>query len=184
MQFTRDAIAKGVKVRDYYLWNAVNHKHTELALLLLSAGVNPNAAPHGSSALTRAIEHGVDEIALAIIKAGADTNLLAGTFPLLIAVQKRNSKVAAALLDAGAKINATGDVTFEEDDELELSGKSASDAVKSLMNRADQRQAVEAGSPLIVATHLGDETMVKLLIERGADVSIADKQGVTALAWA
>jgi ankyrin repeat protein len=184
MQFTRDAIAKGVKVRDYYLWNAVNHKHAELALLLLSAGVNPNAAPHGSSALTRAIEHGVDEIALAIIKAGADTNLLAGNYPLLIAVQKGNTKVAAALLDAGAKINATGDVTFEEDDELEFSGKTFAEDIKTLMNRAAQRQAVEAGSPLIVATHRGDEAMVKLLIERGADVSIADKQGVTALAWA
>src|SRR5579862_4763558 len=114
MQLIRDAIAKGVKVRDYYLWNAVNHKHTELSLLLLSAGVNPNVAPHGSSVLVRAIEHSADEIALAILKAGADVNLSADNLPLLVAAEKGNTKVAAALLDAGANINATGNTTYEE----------------------------------------------------------------------
>ena len=185
MQFIRDAIAKGVKVRDYYLWNAVNSKHAELVLLLVSAGVNPNVAPHGSSALVRAIEHGEDEIALELVKAGADANLLGGNLPLLVAAEKGNTRIAAALLDAGANIDAAGDTTIGEDDELEVPTKSAAaDIVKKLIKRVDQRGVVEAGTPLIVATRSGDEAMVKLLVERGADTSITDKQGVTALAWA
>jgi ankyrin repeat protein len=168
MQFVRDAIGRGIKVRDYWLWNAINCRHDELALLLISAGVNPDAAPHGSSALVRAIEHDRDDVALALIKAGANPNLKAELAPLLVAVQKGSPAVVSALLDAGADINAPDDVAVGT-------------ARKGL---SAKMEIAEASTALIVATRLRKQPLVELLLTRGADVNFSDKHGVTALGWA
>ncbi len=168
MQFVRNAIAQGVKVRDYWLWNAVSARHDELAFLLISAGVNPDAAPHGSSALVRAIEHGRNDVALALIKAGADLNLKAKTAPLLAAVQKDSFAVVSALLEAGADINLTDTVVIG----TTRKGLSA------------KMEIAEASTVLIVAVRLKKQHLVELLLKHGADLGLGDKHGVTALAWA
>lgn len=168
MQFIRDAIGRGIKVRDYWLWDAINNQHDELAFLLISAGVNPDAAPHRSSALVRAIEHEREDLALALIKAGANPNLKAELAPLLVAVQKDSPVVVSALLGAGANINTTDDVVVGT-------------ARKGLSTKLE---IAEASTALIVATRLGKQPMVELLLARGADMNIGDRQGVTALAWA
>ena len=185
MQFVRDAIADGVKVRDYWLWNAVNHCHDELALLLISVGVNPDAAPHGSSALVRSIEHGRDDVALALIRAGANVTLRARQSPLLVAAQKGRGNVIAALLKAGADVDAVGDITIGDFGEPEV--KEDTDAKGRIIGRTTHvpnPPVAEAATALIVAARLGNEALVNLLLTLGADLNRADKHGLTALAWA
>ena len=185
MQFVRDAIARGVRVRDYWLWNAVNCHHEELALLLISAGVNPDAAPHGSSALVRAIEHGLEAVALALIKAGADVNLEAESAPLLVAAQKERLEVIPALLAAGADINATGDITLKEIGEPEEIIKTdAQGRATSLTLRFEDPTVAEASTALIIAVRRGNPALVELLLKHGADVNRGDKHGLSALGWA
>ncbi len=173
MRLIRDSIARGVKVRDYWLWNAAKYHDQELALLLISAGVNPNAAPHGGSALTAAIELGLEEMAFALIKAGADVNLKAKNPPLLVAAANGRVSVIPALLDAGADINVVDDIQIDEPEDP----PKPKDPYRFL-------PTAEGATALIVATRMGHETTVKLLVERGADMNIGDKHGITALAWA
>jgi len=103
--FLKQAVAAGAKVNDYCLWKACQLKCAEVALYLISIGVNVNVMPHRVSALQEAIERGLDDVALALIAAGADPNL-AGEFrtsPLKLARRKLKRRVVRALLDAGAK---------------------------------------------------------------------------------
>lgn len=185
IQFVREAIARGVKVRDYWLWNAVNTRHTELALLLISSGVNPNAAPHGSSVLVRSIEHGSDEITLALIKAGADVKTPTEAAPLLMAAKMGRITVVPALLDAGADINVAGDVVIGEFGEPEIEEENdAKGAVISRTTHFADPPVAEGSTALIIATRLGNHDLVKLLLERGADLNQGDKHGLPALGWA
>ncbi len=173
MSLIRDSIARAVKVRDYWLWNAAKYYDQELALLLISAGVNPNAAPHGGTALAAAIELGLEEMALALIKAGADVNLKAKNPPLLVAAANGRVSIIPALLDAGADINVVDDIQIDEPEDP----PKPKDPYRFL-------PTAEGVTALIVATRMGNEAAVKLLVERGADVNIGDKHGITALAWA
>jgi serine/threonine-protein phosphatase 6 regulatory ankyrin repeat subunit B len=165
MQFIREAVSRGIKVHGYSLWDAVNRDFNELALLLLSAGVNPDTGPHGTTVLTRAVEHGNDEMIFALLKAGARANPPSGPASLLAAAKHGRISVVPALLDAGADINVTGDIQIYEYGE-------------------NPNPMAEAGTALIIATRLGNAPLVKLLAERGADLNLGDKQGLTALSWA
>jgi ankyrin repeat protein len=188
MQFVRDAIADGVKVRDYWLWSAARHGFAELAAVLIASGTNVNAAPHGSSALESAIEGGHLEIVTALAKAGADLKP-AGEFAspaLLVAAAKDRNDIVSVLFDAGAEINAVGDATLGEfsleDPEVEES-KDAKGNVTSLTSRFVMPPVAEASSAVVVAVRRGNAGLVRLLAERGVDLSLGDKHGVTALTW-
>jgi len=165
MQFVREAVGRGIKVHGYCLWDAVNRDFNELALLLLSAGVNPDTAPHGTTVLTRAVEHGNEEMIFTLLKAGAKANPPGGPAALLAAARHGRLSVIPALLAAGADINVTGDIQIYEYYE-------------------NPNPIAEASTALIIATRLGNVPLAKLLVEHGADVNVADKPGLTALEWA
>lgn len=102
--FLKQAVAAGAKANDYCLWQACKSECAEVALYLISIGVNVNVMPHRCSALQTAIEHDLDEVALALIATGADPNLT-GVFlpsPLKLALTKEKHTIIRALLDAGA----------------------------------------------------------------------------------
>lgn len=103
--FLRQTVAAGAKVNDYCLWEACKLSCTQVALYLISIGVNVNVMPHGTSALQKAIESGLDEVALALIAAGADPNLTEkfASPPLKLARAKGRRGIVQALLDAGAR---------------------------------------------------------------------------------
>ena len=163
MQLIREGVSRGIKVHPYSLWDAVNRSFNELALLLLSAGANPDTAPHGTTVLTRAIEHGNGEMVVALLNAGARTNPPSGPVPLLAAAKHGQLSQVTALLDAGADINATGNIQINEDAENHMA---------------------EASTALIIAARLGNVPLVKLLMKHGANVNVRDKQELKALQWA
>ena len=163
MRFIREGVSRGIKVHPYSLWNAINRSFNELAFLLLSTGASPDTAPHGTTVLTRAIEHGNGEMVVALLKAGARTNPPSGPVPLLAAAKHGQPSQVTALLDAGADINATGNIQINEDAENHMA---------------------EASTALIIAVRLGNVPLVKLLMEHGPNVNVSDKQELNALQWA
>lgn len=103
--FLKQSVEAGAKVNDYCLWEACKLSCAQVALYLISIGVNVNVMPHGTSALQKAIDSGLDEVALALIAAGADPNLT-GKFaspPLKLARAKGRPRIVQALIDAGAR---------------------------------------------------------------------------------
>jgi ankyrin repeat protein len=165
MQFIREAVGRGIKVHPYSLWDTTNRDFNELALLLLSAGINPDTGPHGTTVLTRAVEHGNDEMIHALLKAGAKANPPSGPAALLAAAKHGRVSVIPALLDAGADINITGNIQIHEHDE-------------------NPNPVAEDSTALIIAIRLGNVPLVKLLLVRGADVTVVDKLGLDARKWA
>jgi len=107
-RFLKQAVAAGAKVNDYCLWKACQLGCTELALYLISIGLDVNVRPHLHTALQEAIERDLDEVALALIAAKADPNL-AGKFgdtPLKMALATEKHEVIRALVAAGARESA------------------------------------------------------------------------------
>jgi ankyrin repeat protein len=103
-RFLKQAVAAGAKVNDYCLWKACQLGCAEVALYLISIGVNVNVMPHRRSALQTAIEADLDEVSLALIAAKCDPNLTGefGDSPLKLALTKEKHTIIRALLEAGA----------------------------------------------------------------------------------
>ena len=102
--FLRQAVAAGAKVSDYCLWKACQLGCAQVALYLISIGIDINVRPHGSTALQQAIEHDLDEVTFTLIAAGADPNIAGGFIaaPLKLAIGKEKHTIIRALIDAGA----------------------------------------------------------------------------------
>ncbi|KAL2754101.1 hypothetical protein ACRALDRAFT_2060082 [Sodiomyces alcalophilus JCM 7366] len=111
---------------------------------------------------------------------GANANVPTGPYgtPLAIACANGHRDCAELLLDAGANVNGGGDLGSP----LELaSGNGHSDIVEMLLavliknNAYDGHDALGrlfTGTALHRASLKGDETVVRLLLERGADVEL------------
>jgi ankyrin repeat protein len=111
----------------------------------------------GNSLLVVAAQNGNAEIVDMLLAAGADANQPDANFgghALNYALLGQNTEVARRLIEAGADINLTSPV-----------GKTP---------------------PLVLATYFenGDASIVKLLLERGADAKCATQNGETTLTWA
>ena len=185
MKFVRDALEKGVHIQDYCLWEAAKLGAEEMALLLIEHGVDPNVAPHRSTVLEKALGNGLTNVAVALLKAGADANKRQGSAPpLLVSVARGDFKVVHALLDAGADINATGDILIAESDVPAFQEEADGSVAFNISGILSDPKFAQASSALIVAVRRGDHEMVKLLLERGANVDLGDKSGKTPVAWA
>lgn len=186
-EFLKQSVNAGAKVYDYCLWEACKLGCTQVALYLISSGVNVNVMPHGTSALQKAIEGGFEEIALALIAAHADPNLTGhfGSPPLLSAVEKEKISIVKTLLDSGANVNTKGLVQLGKQEGHEDFTKNLDMSnlppLISLLKHAD---IAEDCTPLIVAVRKGHLEIVELLVEHGADVNLADRVGMTPLSWA
>ena len=108
---------------------------------------------NGRSALFLAVERRDEQLAVALLGAGADPNIAdkLGQTPLIMAVRWGALKISQALLDAGANVN-----------------------------HQDSR-GTTALMAAIVQGHKTARTAVQLLIEHGADASLRDISGKTAL---
>jgi ankyrin repeat protein len=186
MQFVRDALKQKAPIRDYCLWEATKLKHEELAFLLIEHGVNPNASPHNSTALSMAITNELTNIAVALLKAGADPNKVEGfsAAPLLLAAARGNYEVVKALLDAGANINVTGDVMAEKSDIPSFKKDGDNSIVMNLSEILSDPKLAQGSTALVIAVRRGDHKITKLLLEHGADSKLGDKRGRIPLAWA
>ena len=143
--------------------------------------------------LTSAIKSGETETALALIRPDLPLDSVPKGFhisPVLAAIVYDNSRVLEALLAAGANASATNDMG---EPLLHVAAAKGSDTLVRVLiaHGADvNARAVHKGhqfdgrTPLMAAVGSNDLTLVKLLLERGADPFAKDSSGFTALAFA
>ncbi|KAK7986948.1 hypothetical protein PG988_001936 [Apiospora saccharicola] len=86
---------------------AVKSKHTALVRALLDAGVNPNYGSAAQSLISSAISSGNTEFVQDLLNAGIDPDL-GNPPPLVVALQHKDLRVAALLLDHNTSINHVG----------------------------------------------------------------------------
>jgi hypothetical protein len=133
------------------LEQAIMRKKTEIALLLLKSGADPNTSDASQrTPLHLAVERNSPETATALLKAGAKPNLRdkGGWTPLHHTAAKNQLETAKAIIDGGA-------------DPMTLSEL--------------------GGTPLHEAAVSGGEAIIRLFLEHKVDPAIKSKQGVTAL---
>ncbi|KAF2677817.1 ankyrin, partial [Lentithecium fluviatile CBS 122367] len=106
-----------------------------------------------------------------------------GTTPLGVASNQGHARVVDVLLDHGADIKATNHMQWTPL-RMAVMGESVA-AMRSLLVRTPppelELKDKEGYSVLQVAVHQGNEEMVKLLLQHGADTNSQTNEGVTAL---
>jgi ankyrin repeat protein len=99
-------IAAGAQGGDYALWEAAKYRQRDTVRMLLAAKANPNAAPHGTSALSMACENKDLVTAQLLLDAGADPNFGGKTDePLFVAIKKNSRQLVTELIRRGANVN-------------------------------------------------------------------------------
>jgi len=148
----RGAVIRNDKTGQASLIEAAQKGFTEIAVVLLSRGVDANAVLHdgGSPALFWAARNGHLQLVELLIKYRANVNARNRDqqSPLHAAASSPDVNVVGLLLAKGADVNA-----FSPKD----------------------------GTPLNIASNAGEETVAKLLLSRGADVNVINDRGETPL---
>jgi ankyrin repeat protein len=163
------------------LWLAANEGHAAAVQALLQTGADANKADtNGYAPLSRSASA---PIATMLIERGASVNA-ANTFgqtALSCAAQEGDADVVEALLKAGADANKADD-----DGNAPLSGAASAPIAKMLIERgADVNATNNLGETALLTAALDDRAdVVEALLQAGADVSKAAKNGCTPLTFA
>jgi ankyrin repeat protein len=119
-----------------------------------------------------------------LIAQGADVNVRgeAKRTPLMYACTNTKEKVAALLLDKGARIN---DTAPDVGTALNCAANRTASLVKLLLRKGADPEIAASGedrwTPLMTAAWFGNEAIVKALLEKGAALERRDAQGRTPL---
>lgn len=141
-------------------WEDNEKGFTEVVRMLIEAGADVNSG----GALESAVKQNRMNVAMMLLKAGA--KVAKGTFLLATAVHNRNTELALVLIPAGGEVN----------ERTSMKGWNA--------GMTEYKAAYANATVLGIATQVGDEEVVKALIEAGADLHVKDEEGATALDWA
>ncbi|WP_211462554.1 ankyrin repeat domain-containing protein [Collimonas silvisoli] len=151
---------------------------------LLAAGVDPNLVAQkqrGETALMMALREDSKKVFNLLLNArGIDLNLRArnGDTALMIASYKGNVAAVKALLDKEAEPNNTGWTA------LHYAAAIGNDEIVQML--LDASAYIDAGSPnqttpIMMAARAGKIYTVKLLLDSGADVTLKNDAGMTAI---
>lgn len=137
--------------------------------------------------LQNAIKAGQLDDVRTIVSAGTDVNMQMsdGVTPLHMAVINNQENIAAVLIQAGAKVNATDTTTLATPLHLAaLYGRE--ELAKMLIQKgANVNASMRFGiTPLLVAAQFGQPQIVQLLLDKKANINVADQEGFTALHFA
>jgi len=174
---------KGIKFKVESFYTALKNDNAEVAELFIKAGIDLNTIPEGEKdpALILAIRKGNVQTVSLMIKAGADLNVANwfGVTPLYAAAELGQAGVMAELIAKGATVKTTGS------DTLVIASRWGHEAaVKVLLNAGMDGKGEYGTKALSQAADYGHLPVVKLLVEKGADVNARDPSGYTPLARA
>ncbi len=183
------------------LWIALDSANVDVALRLIAAGAGPNTRlPTGETVLMTAARHGLGTIVARLLERGADARLAEherGQTALMWAAAGGHADVARRLLEAGGGVRAR---TIGRFTALMFAARAGDLETVQLLLEAGaelEARAIDGSTPLLVASRStdalagidwriipyasGHEETALYLIERGADVTAADRLGRTAL---
>lgn len=168
---------------DFFI--AVKQDNAQAISTLLSRGFDPNTPdPTGLTALFLAIREPSPKVAGVLLSwpgTNVETRNSADESPLMMASLKGQLELAAKLIDKGADVNKTGWAPLHY-----AATRGHADMINLLLeNHAYiDAESPNGTTPLMMAAHYGTPGAVKLLLEAGADPSIKNKLGLTAIDFA
>lgn len=184
---------RGFNFTEAEFFRAVNLEDTVAVRGFFQAGINPNAKNEkGETALTFAIPNKDSKI-VKVLTDRADINLKDGNgnTPLFLAVKNLKEETFDLLLEKGADANSTGRGGGKAENQTALYAAlihGREDFVQKLLEKgADPNIADSEGSlPLseAVVRRDADPRIVKMLIEKGANVNAQESNKTTALIYA
>ncbi|MFF2911301.1 ankyrin repeat domain-containing protein [Paenibacillus sp. NPDC057934] len=157
---------------------ALISQQTEVVKLLVEHGVNLNV--HHNPAFLRAVRYGKEDIVRYIVAQGAKMDKLnhtgSGAYSQAYYGNKKNIPLIHEL---GLDIKLHGGIVLRQavsDHDYKTLRYLLHQGVEVNYNKLDMVYPYEA-TPLTVAARMGSMAMVKFLIEHGADVTLAEKDG-------
>ena len=168
---------------DFFI--AIKQDDARTVQSLLQRGFDPNTRdPKSFSGLFLALREPSPKVAQALIQApGVDVNTITddGETPLMMAVFKGQSDIVVQLLAKGADVNKTGWTPLHY---AATAGNVV--LVKLLLEHYAYIDAESPNktTPLMMAAHYGTTGAVKLLLEEGADPSLNNDLGLSAIDFA
>lgn len=153
------------------------------ALILAGSDINVRNAD-GRTALHMAAGLGGAEVAKLLLRAGAEVNAQDkyGWTPLRVAVRAYQMDTVELLLGREAQVNAK---CKQGQTALDLAVSIGADEIVGILIEAGAKVNVTGGpsehTPLHSAAELGDTTLVKTLLSKGAVVDARDRMGVPVL---
>jgi uncharacterized protein len=169
-------------------WAAIGRDDAWAMSNAIAAGVSPSATlPNGNTALHQAVGEPAPSIAAMLIKQpGMDINArnAAGETPLMLAVLRGQAAMARALVAAKAAVNHPGWTP------LHYAAASTHEGAPAMITLLLEHYAyIDAESPngttpLMMAARYGLPASVAQLLEAGADATVANAQGLSALDFA
>lgn len=206
LESARRLVAAGADVNDADAWGvsattlAAHGGHTELVEFLLDHGADPNAADAGFAALHEAVMRNDLRAARALLDAGANPNRrletwtptrrasrdlhyppsFVGATPFWLAARFARTALMELLADQGADPRFVHEVDYIVDGRMELTTERTT-ALMAALGMGGRRMY-----PWVPYTDDGTPesrtlAAVKLAVELGADIHVADPSGRTAL---
>jgi len=169
---------------------AVQYRHVDLIRKLLEAGADIEAADaSGETPLLMATRLGLSEVVEALLTNGAQVDARDGVYgqtALMLAVREEHSDLVRRLLAAGADVNAQSLAGEEGRFILPIEvpvGTSKGVGINRMgwPDRGMRHPITGMKTPLLFATRQGNLALTRLLVEAGADLEIADANGITPL---
>ncbi|EFQ97352.1 hypothetical protein MGYG_00391 [Nannizzia gypsea CBS 118893] len=180
------------------LHGAIVKHDVEMLRYLLNAGVKASSLQPGryttSPPLHVSIKHGVEDIIRLLLDHGADPNwqqLFSNDTPIIYAIERESLGAVRLLLEKGADISKCGDLRIGETEEKNIPPLIAAviagnlDIAALLLDwDADINIRTEEGCGVLEAVALSKgvsrkqrELIVRLLLDRGVDVSLPNRRG-------
>lgn len=161
---------------------AAQRDNAELVELLLKNRANPDAKDkYGWTALIAAARAGRTEVARVLLQNGADHSITDkdGKTALLHAIDMARTEMVTMLQEFGANPRKQGTKEVSATETAIRQGRT--EALEPLLAKGGINQKNAAGmTPLMIAVRADRKDMVRLLLEKGADINVKDYAGKTA----
>ena len=157
--------------------------NVERVRTLLEQGAIVNSRDrNGDSPLNMAAAKGNVALVALLLRSGADVNLanLSGVTPLMSAVFAGQAELVRTFLDAGAKVGPIDRV--KKNAAIYAAATGCSDCLSALLRHGTQVNALLENdlTLLMWGAGYGHETVVRTLLDAGADRTLKDNRGKTA----
>ncbi|MEO8170694.1 MAG: ankyrin repeat domain-containing protein [Oxalobacteraceae bacterium] len=167
-------------------FRAVGNDNVSGVSSLLQRGFDPNTIEEkrGETGLMRAIQDDSKRVIEVLINA-RDINLEARAFngntALMLAAYKKLPRVVKSLLDKGAEVNQTGWTALHY-----AATVGDNEIVQVLLDKFAyiDAESPNGTTPIMMAARSGHIMTVKLLLDAGADATLKNQQGLSAIDFA
>jgi uncharacterized protein len=178
--------AIGSSFDDYFRALQQDNESQVIALALRGFDLNTRNE-EGEHGLLLALREGslkVADFLLSLTQVDVEARNLQGESPLMMAALKGHLPQAQHLIQKGAEVNKPGWTALHYAATSDL--PTSVPMVRLLLQHHAyiDAESPNKSTPLMMAAHYGNPTVVKLLLEEGADSTIKNEQGLTAIDFA